>query len=358
MGPWLPLAGFLLGLALQTHPLVVALLPGIALAVLLRDVRLLKTPWPWLALAAFLLGYANMVAYNVASGLDSLRTAQRIQTEYGTDQQAASGYGPTAAAMALLLARIVGGAVDQRESVAAYLLDPGVVFVGLAAVGGIVLLTARRELVPLLAVSSFLLILPAANPKFQTLLTSRYVMPIVPLLFGCAGSFLVWLALLARARWPSTRRRPLLAALMVGMLLAALALPSLDRYYRRAFERTDTNERIMLLVSQIDAARQPGEMILVDDSIGAELPDTGVTELRGLEYLLTFARAPYRLIRPSPGRLQDSLDNQPTVLAILNARDAQAAAGRVRVESLDPRPPSESGRMYDFRLYRLSRTRA
>jgi hypothetical protein len=27
------------------------------------------------------------------------------------------------------------------------------------------------------------------------------------------------------------------------------------------------------------------------------------------------------------------------------------------VESLDPRPPVESGRMYDFRLYRLSRNR-
>jgi hypothetical protein len=142
---------------------------------------------------------------------------------------------------------------------------------------------------------------------------------------------------------------------MIGVLLASLALLPLDRYYRRAFERTDTNERILLLARQIEAARQPGEVVLIDDSIGAELPDTGVTELRGLEYLLTFARAPHRLVRPSPGRLQDGLDGQPTLLAVLNARDASAAAGRVRVEPLDPRPPVESGRMYDFRLYRLSR---
>ncbi|MGE3271567.1 MAG: hypothetical protein AB7P40_22645, partial [Chloroflexota bacterium] len=39
----LPLAGLLLGLALQTHPLVVALLPGIALGVLLRDWRIVRT---------------------------------------------------------------------------------------------------------------------------------------------------------------------------------------------------------------------------------------------------------------------------------------------------------------------------
>lgn len=76
----------------------------------------------------------------------------------------------------------------------------------------------------------------------------------------------------------------------------------------------------------------------MDESIGAELPDTGVTEVRGLEYLLTFAEVPYRSVRPSPGRFQDALDTQPTVLAILNARDAQAAGSRVRVESLDPRP--------------------
>jgi hypothetical protein len=52
--PFLPLAGLLLGLALQTHPLVVAMLPGLALAVLLHDARSLRTPWPWLAAAAFL----------------------------------------------------------------------------------------------------------------------------------------------------------------------------------------------------------------------------------------------------------------------------------------------------------------
>jgi 4-amino-4-deoxy-L-arabinose transferase-like glycosyltransferase len=355
---FLPLAGLLLGLALQTHPLVVALLPGIALAVVLRDWRTLKTPWPWLALVAFLIGYANMLVFNAETGFESLKSAQRMQVEYGSDQQAASGYAPTAGAMLLLLGRIVGGAVDQRASVAAYLADPSVVFVGSLAVVGVAMLAARRELLPLLACASFLLILPAANPKFQTLLTTRYLMPIVPLLFACAAFALLRLAESARAHWPKTGRRPLLAALMVGMLLAALPLASLDRYYARTFERSDTNQRILRLTSQIEAARRDGEIVLVDDSIGAELPDTGVTEVRGLEYLLTVERVPYKLVKPSPGRLQDSLDAQPTALAILNSRDAAAAGGRVKIESLDPRPPSETGRMFDFRLYRLSRDRA
>ena len=350
----LPVAGLLLGLALQTHPLVVAILPGVALALLIRDWRIVKTPWPWLAVLAFLIGYANVLLYNAEQGFESLRSAQRIQAEYAHDEQAASGYMPTAGAMLLLLARIVGGAVDQRESVTAYLADPGVLTVAGLAVAGVVLLAMRRQLLPLLVCLSFLLILPAANPKFQTLLTTRYLMPIVPLLFACAAFTLVILADLARRRWPGSRRRPLLAALLIGLTLVALPTISLDRYYQRAFERSDTNERILRLVAEIEAARRPDEVVIVDDSIGAELPDTGVTELRGIEHLLTFARVPYRSIRPSPGRLQDSFDGQPTVLAILNARDAAAAAGRVRVEPLDPRPPAETGRMFDFRLYRLS----
>jgi hypothetical protein len=163
---------------------------------------------------------------------------------------------------------------------------------------------------------------------------------------------------LAAQRWRGGRRRPLLMALLVGLVLVALPTFALDRYYQRTYERTDTNERILKLVSEAEAARRPDERLIVDESIGAELPDTGVTELRGLEYLLTFARVPYDAIRPSTGRLQDSLDGQQSVLAILNARDAQAAAGRLRVEPLDPRPPVETGRMFDFRLYRLSRDRA
>jgi hypothetical protein len=320
-----------------------------------RDWRIVRRPWPWLAVAAFLVGYANVLVYNAEQGFESLRSAQRIQSEYAQDQEASLGYAPVAGDMLLLLARILGGAIDQRDSVTAYLLDPGVLAVSGLAVAGVGLLAARREPLPLLVCLSFLLILPAANPKFQTLLTTRYLMPIVPLLFACAGLTLVTLAELARRRWPRGRRRPLLAALVVGLVLVTLPTISLDRYYQRLFDLTDTNERILRLVAEVEAARRPGELLLVDDSIGAELPDTGVTEIRGLEYLLTVSRVPYRSMRPSPGRLQDSLDDQPTVLAILNARDASAAAGRVQVEPLDPRPPVETGRMFDFRLYRLSR---
>lgn len=353
----LPLAGLLFGLALQTHPLVVALLPGAAVGLLIRDWRLLRSPWLWAGLLAFVVGYANMLAFNAQQGFESVMSAQRMRAEYAEDQQAAAGYGATAGAMGLLLARIVGGAVDQRDDALAYLADPAVLLVGGLAALGLVVLAARREPLPLAVVLSFLAILPAANPKFQTLITSRYLMAIVPLLFAAACAALVWLAAVAGRRWPERRRLALLAAFLAGLLLVALPLAALDRYYARALARSDTNERIVRLVAEIQAARRPDEVVLVDEGIGSELPDTGVTEVRGFEYLLTVERVPYKLVRPSAGRLLDNLDERLTALAVLNARDAAAAASRLRVEPLDPRPPAETGRMFDFRLYRLGRER-
>ena len=98
-------------------------------------------------------------------------------------------------------------------------------------------------------------------------------MPIVPLLFACAALALVWLAILARRRWPLTVAR----ATAAGGADGGPAAGRSARWSRwiattsARFERTDTNERI-LRSSEIQAARQPDEALLVDDSIGAELP--------------------------------------------------------------------------------------
>ena len=359
-GPALALGGLALGLALQTHPLVATLLPGVALGVVWRRVSLLRTPWPYLAAALFLVGYANVLAYNLDTGFESLRSARRISAEYAQDQQASTGYLPTAGAMGLMLARTLGGAVDQRDGAADYLADPLVLGVSALAGAGLVWLAWRGQPLPLFVVVSALLLLPAVNSKFRTLLTSRYLMPLAPLLFACAAAALIGVAQRSRAALAGTGRERLVVPLatVLGVVLVVGPLLPLARYYERALSRTDTNERILRLMSEIDAARRPGEAVLVDEGIGAELPDTGVTELRGFEHLLVFGRVPYRTVRPTPGRLQDELGDAASALVVLNARDASVVAGRLPLTPLDPRPPAETGRMSDFRLYRLSRGRA
>jgi glycosyltransferase AglD len=366
-GPALAAAGLVFGLALQTHPLVAALLPGVALYVLWRGwsdpagrLALLRTPWPYLGLLLFLVGYGNVLLYNVENGFESLRSAQRIRAEYALDEQAAAGYLPTLLSMLLLLARILGGAIDQRAGPIDYLGDPFVALGCVLAAVGVGWLARRGEPLPLLLSLSFLLLLPIVNAKFQTLLTSRYLMPLVPLLFASTAAFLVHAGRrlldgrLSAAAIQRQKGALVLGAPLAAVLLVVAPLGSLERYYARAFERGDTNERILRLSGEIASARRADEPVLVDDGIGAELPDTGVTERRGLEHLLVFARVPYRVVRISPGRLEDELRGVPSALAVLNARDAAAAAERLTVAALDPRPPAQTGRMFDYRVYRLT----
>ena len=355
--------GFLFGLALQTHPLVLALLPGTLVYGLWVIRPLWRTPWPYLAVAAFALGYGNVLAYNVETGFESLRSAERIRAEYALDQSASGGslgYLPTLGTMLLLLARVLGGAIDQRNGAVDYLADPVVMLACALASVALLWLARRGQPLPLLVTLSFLLLLPAVNPKYRTLLTSRYLMPIVPLLFTATACFLVHgmqtlvsgrvgAATLGRQRGAVT-----LGALIAAVLLVAAPLAPLGRYYGRTFERSDTNERILRLSAEIAASRRPDEMVLIDESIGTELPDTGLTELRGFEYLLSFARVPSRAIRTTPGRLQDEARRVPSALAVLNTRDAAAAAERVSITPLDARPPPETGRMFDYRLYRIT----
>ena len=359
-GACLAAAGFVFGLALQTHPLVAALLPGAAVYVLWRGRALWRTPWPYAGLLFFLIGYGNVLLYNWQTGFESLTSGQRIRTEYGRDQDATVGYGPTLVTMLLLLARVLGGAVDQRASWLQYVFDPLLLLASLLCIVALVWLARRGEPLPLLLALSFLLLLPVLNPKFRTLLSSRYLMPLVPLLFAVTAVFLVHstrVLLAGRLGVPTLQRQKGVLALgapIAAVLLVIAPVAPLGRYYARTFERSDTNERILRLSAEIADSRRPGEVVLVDEAMGTEQPDTGVTELRGMEYLLVFQQVPHRVTRAPSSRLQEELRGTPSALAILNARDATLAADRLSVTPLDMRPPVESGRMADYRLYRVA----
>ena len=58
------------------------------------------------------------------------------------------------------------------------------------ALGGLAVLARRGNPLPLLLTLTCLLLLPAVNPKFRTLLSSRYLMPLLPILLAAlaAGS--------------------------------------------------------------------------------------------------------------------------------------------------------------------------
>src|SRR5439155_14828365 len=65
---WSLLCGtFTFGLALQTHPTAVVLVPSIVTAFFLEGRPWLRGRWPFLAIGTAALGYANVIAYNLTT---------------------------------------------------------------------------------------------------------------------------------------------------------------------------------------------------------------------------------------------------------------------------------------------------
>jgi 4-amino-4-deoxy-L-arabinose transferase-like glycosyltransferase len=344
-------AGLVFGLALQTHPAVIAFAPAIAVFVLWRCRNAVSWGWMALAVGGFLIGYANMVAYNLSTNFDSLRSAQRISGEYATAEDADTGW-QLVSSMLLLLGRLAGGAVDQRSDVLAYLLDPGVLVSLVLAGIGLVALWRRGEPLPLLAALTFLALLPVVNTKFKTLVTIRYLMPVYPLLaLGIA------VAVINVARRLSTHsvRLGLTVATLALVATIAPSLLSLQRHYDRLLRTSDTNERILRLRDAIHQARQPKELLIVDEDMGSEIAGTGVTEIRGFRYLLTMDNVPFRSERIAARRLEDALEGAPSVLAVLNGRDLEQVERRLKVQPLEARERAVIGRGSDYQLYRLER---
>lgn len=70
-------AGALLGLAMQTNPVLALILPGVGIWFLIqRKASLgLRTRWPYLAAVAFLLAYAPVIVHNLQTGLTGFQQA-------------------------------------------------------------------------------------------------------------------------------------------------------------------------------------------------------------------------------------------------------------------------------------------
>jgi glycosyltransferase AglD len=350
-GPALVGAALLFGLALQTHPAVIAFAPAMTVFVLWRCRRAVSWRWMAVAAGAFLVGYANMVAYNLSTSFDSLRSAQRVSGEYATAEDADVGL-QLLSSMLLLLARLAGGAVDQRSGALGYLLDPGVL-VSLTLAGvGLVVLWRRGEPLPLLAALTFLALLPLVNTKFRTLITIRYLMPVYSLL---ALGIAVAVVNLAQKLGTQSARLGLTVAMVALVATIAPSLLSLQRHYDRLLRTSDTNERILRLRDAIHQTRRPDELVIVDEDMGSEIPGTGVTEIRGFRYLLTMDEVPFRSERIAARRLEDAVEADPSVLAVLNGRDLEQAERRLKVQPLESRERAVVGRGSDYQLYRLER---
>lgn len=354
-GRALALSGLALGLALQTHPTVIAVLAGCGLALLGRARRLLLTRWGLLAAAAFLAGYANMVVYNLSTGFESLASALGASQDYQRGQEdAPPGYATGLANLGLALLRLLVGGVDRPLRAEALVLDPLALAYALLAGLGLIL-AARRGLWHWpLVVAIWLLLLPAFNWKYGNLVLSRWISPVAPLCYAGIG------LALARA-WQRLGTRPAARRwrLVLGLLALALVIQPLwplQRYYERAARAGPTNEAPLRVAAHLIAKRHAGEKVVIDKDLQHRALENGGTVSKALRYALTLHQVPLARVEVDSDTegLLELLEREPSVLLATEREHAAELSHLLRLTPLDA-PADAPADAPPYGAYRVTR---
>lgn len=303
-GPML-LAGLFWGLSLQTHPSVLALLPGAALFLLWRGRWLLKTRWLYAAGGLFVLINLNLLVYNLATGFHSIAYGKEIAASYAPRETLMPlVYLERFARLLLGFFQALGGAVDARHGEAEYLLDPGLWPIALLSAGSVAWLWRRGNPLPALLLLGMVAVLPLLNGDYEPLLNGRYLAPLLPIVYACVGS--LFAAALWRAR-PAAGGRAGGAAILrklgpavPGLAVAFLVLHPLiylRAYYEHAPRVGRTNARFFQTVDQIKAYHVPGVPVLVDAPLQKRVLGPGAGRLASAFRLaLSLQGVPHRVV--------------------------------------------------------------
>jgi 4-amino-4-deoxy-L-arabinose transferase-like glycosyltransferase len=333
-------AGLLIGLALQTHLSVVALLPGLALYALWRGGRLLKTRWPYLAVLAVLLGYLNMIVYNLLNDFWSFRHARSLQEGYTGGRSTDLGYYlSNLASLAQSLSRLLSGTIDSPDSPARFLY-------GALALIGLLLLARRHGTLLILATLSICSVLPYFNPRYGPILSGRYLIPLLPIGYLAIG--LAVIALAQRLR-PA---RPCLPAALITSLLALLPLWHLVAYYHDALADGRTNQPLLSLQQAVLTNHDGDEPVLLDEGLAQEALGAGGTDLKALRMLVGTSGLDYQVVKVA--EVDANLTDHPSALAIMEAKKRSALPRAVRATPLSPEIESASGSEHRYALFRLT----
>ncbi|MGE3908188.1 MAG: glycosyltransferase family 39 protein [Chloroflexota bacterium] len=298
--PWfLLLTGLLAGLALQAHPSFAAVLPGLAVYLLWRGWRFLKGPQIYLAGLVFIAAFSNVLIYNLESGLGGVRS---VNEQYPDQELGTLSYLGTALAPTHGLLLTLSSAVDPTQEPS--LLSPFVVIVGVLAVASLVYLARRTSALPALVVVLAMAFLPLVHDDFRPLLKSRYIMPLVPLVFVAVAVFLV--RGLARFTGGRVMAAGLALVLMVGMQA------QLMRFESVVLAADCSNAPQREFVSRLESHLLPDEWILLDQGI---LPSA---ERMGYVTILELSSRKIGEASFNRGKIWDELEERPSFLTAVS----------------------------------------
>jgi 4-amino-4-deoxy-L-arabinose transferase-like glycosyltransferase len=345
-GPSLAAGGLLLGLALQTHPTVVAAILASGLYLLLQARPLLRSRWLPLALGALLLGYGNMLVYNLTTGFESVQSALTASEDYqeGQDDRQPP-YSGALVALLLATSRLLAGALQKHLDPRALLLDPLVLIYAALALAGLVLAARRGLGLWGLTVLTWLLLLPVFNWKYNNLVLSRWINPIAPICYAAIGLVVASLW----ARLPARRARLALTAVVVLLLLQPLG--PLGRHYVQVAREGPTNVEPLRLAGLLERSRYPEERVVIDATLQRYGLENGGTVSKALRYALTVSQVPLVRLTVTEQRLADTLGAEPSILLATDERKVEDLADDFHLEPLDPPDPDDP----PYRGFRVTR---
>lgn len=367
--PALALAGLGWGLALQTHPSVLALMPGALIYLVWAQARgagglapglwtLLRSRWTYLGLALLLLVNLNLLAYNLSAGFSSFAVGLQKSAEYAQyEPLTVVVYLSRAGELLLGLVRALSGAIDRREGPADYLADPGVWPVTLLAALGVAWQFRRGNPLPVLLVSAMALSLPLLRGGY-TGLDLRYLAPLLPVFFAGIGGLLAEAIRRVRSRPAPARSWPAIACLGLGALLLVLhPLLYLRGYYDRALETGATNAPIFQTLRLIGSNRFPDERIVLDRDL---LPGPTGHRMVGLTLRLAIVmqELPYRWNAVTNDELLAPANRCRSALVVVASRDPEstrAIVSRLGLRDVDPRRKVLAENNQIQGVYRLDR---
>jgi hypothetical protein len=334
-GRTLALAGLLAGFTLQTHPTVLPLLLGSAVAALLVRPAWLRTRWPYLAVVLVVVGYSTLLVNHVRTGFAVVADIESKQDEYldggdEVDDPAERGiYLTNLANLSVSLARMASGELIERETRSDYLLDPWVLSYPVLAVLGALIAARRGNPLLLIALALAVFWPPLLSGKYRPVLDGRYLMPDLPVLFVDVAVAIGALTSLVMRGSPALRLAGGALILVGAVALVLHPLTPLERFYKESQEDGFSNALYLRTMDQIEAARRGDEAILLDPQLATVKSTGGGKASSSFAFLLALARTPSERLDTS-GRT-----NLTGRLAILHRSTADNLDKWLSLEPLD-----------------------
>jgi 4-amino-4-deoxy-L-arabinose transferase-like glycosyltransferase len=297
---WLGAAGVSFALAMQTHPVAIALAPGLLIWFFMRPQqwKWFRRPSLYLAALVTVVAYAPIL-YSTLSDPHGLSQSIATRTYAIETHHSLANYLGNLQNLILEVLRMVGAHYAEESRPLLYLTDPFVLAYALVVPLAVVVAIRRGRTLPVFALVSAALIIPYFNYQYGVFpYFTRYVALLLPILYILVASLSVevWNWVATRTRSGSRAVHASAQALMGLMLVAGIAIPiqRTSRYYDDQVKLGATNAPFMKIIERVDS--EPEADILIDESLRAgEFPSGGNLN-RALRSWFRFQNRPFTFV--------------------------------------------------------------